>query len=110
MGIGFECVSIQEVKHILSLFPTIDKTNILFTPNFATKEEYQEGFELGVFVTLDNMHPILNWQDICKNKQVFLRIDCGKGSGHSKKVKTAGVASKFGIPTFRLDEIKVCFK
>lgn len=57
---------LDEVKLILSLFPKFDKKKILFTPNFAPRSEYEEGFSLGVNVTLDNMHPLINWGDTFK--------------------------------------------
>ena len=56
-GIGFECVSIDELKHILALFPHIDKQRLLFTPNFAPKNEYAFAFSLGCYVTVDNLYP-----------------------------------------------------
>jgi diaminopimelate decarboxylase/aspartate kinase len=45
-GFGFECVSPGEMEMILGMFPEIDKARrILFTPNFAPKEEFEEGME-----------------------------------------------------------------
>ena len=54
-GIGFECVSPGELDHILTLFPEIDRKRILFTPNFAPKEEYERGFKENVNVTIDSI-------------------------------------------------------
>ncbi|HYW77342.1 MAG TPA: aspartate kinase, partial [Gammaproteobacteria bacterium] len=39
--IGFECVSLPEVAHVLNLFPDIERQRILFTPNFAPRGEYE---------------------------------------------------------------------
>ena len=52
-SIGFECVSIQELKLVLELFPNINKERILFTPNFAPKFEYEYAFPLHVPVKAD---------------------------------------------------------
>jgi len=102
-NLGFECVSPREVEYILNMFPDIDKTRILFTPNFAPKEEYIQGFNFGVFVTLDNLYPLLTWPEVFRNKTIFVRVDTGKGHGHHKFVKTAGETSKFGVPISKMD-------
>ena len=103
-GLNFEVVSPGEIDLILELFPDIDRERILFTPNFAPREEYEYGLEQGVWVTLDNLHPLREWGESFRGRQVFLRLDTGQGRGHHEHVKTAGVHSKFGIPLFELEE------
>lgn len=98
LGMGFECVSLQEVTFVLKLFPEIDKQRILFTPNFAPREEYKQALELGVLLTLDNLYPLEHWGDLFQGKELLLRIDTGTGKGHHSHVKTAGKEAKFGIP------------
>jgi diaminopimelate decarboxylase/aspartate kinase len=105
LGLGFECVSIGEVKKVIELFPDIDRKEILFTPNFAPKKEYEEGIELDVNVTLDNIYPLQEWPELFEEQELFLRIDPGHGHGHHKHVKTGGVHSKFGIPRFEINEV-----
>lgn len=105
-GLGFECVSIEEVRYILRLFPNIAKDRILFTPNFAPKHEYKEAFERGLRVTIDNIYPLKNWRDIFRDNKLLLRIDTGNGLGHHDHVKTGGNHSKFGIPAGKIDEVK----
>jgi len=105
LGLGFECVSIGEVNKILELFPDIDPKEILFTPNFAPRVEYEEGLRLGVHVTLDNIYPLQQWPEVFEGKELFLRIDPGHGHGHHKHVKTGGNHSKFGIPKFEIPEV-----
>lgn len=97
-GIGFECVSINELQYILDLFPQIDRERVLFTPNFAARAEYEFALQTGCHLTIDNLYPLQNWPDLFKNQSVFLRIDSGSGAGHHKFVSTAGNESKFGIP------------
>lgn len=104
--LGFECVSIGEVEHVLKLFPDMKPDKILFTPNFAPKEEYVRAFEHGIHVTLDNIYPLQKWPDLFEGKTLFLRIDPGHGSGHHEHVKTGGIHSKFGIPRFEIPEVK----
>jgi diaminopimelate decarboxylase/aspartate kinase len=103
-GLNFEVVSPGEIQLILSLFPDIDRERVLFTPNFAARKEYEDALEQGLWVTLDNLHPLREWANTFAGQQVFLRLDTGQGRGHHEHVKTAGVHSKFGIPLFELDE------
>ena len=106
-NIGFECVSINELEHILKLFPTIDKTRILFTPNFAAKHEYEFAFKLGCYVTIDSLYPLENWPELLQGKSILLRIDPGSGAGHHKYVCTGGNESKFGITKENLDKAAI---
>ncbi len=97
LGIGFECVSLEELKHILAIFPSIDRKNILFTPNFAPKNEYEFAAKLGCSITVDNLYILQHWTDLFRNRSILLRIDPGSGMGHHKHVCTGGSESKFGI-------------
>jgi diaminopimelate decarboxylase/aspartate kinase len=105
-GLGFECVSRFEVEHVLKTVPSLSKQKILFTPNFAPKAEYEWGLQQGIWVTLDNLHPLKAWPELFKGRDVFIRIDTGYGRGHHDKVRTAGVHSKFGVPLFEMDELE----
>ncbi len=104
---NFECVSPGEIKRVLEVIPAIDRKRILFTPNFSHKSEYIWAFEQGVWVTLDNLHPIREWPEVFAGQDIFVRIDTGEGRGHHEHVRTAGSLSKFGIPLFELDELTV---
>src|SRR5512138_683075 len=105
-GLGFECVSQAEVEHVLRSVTGIDRERILFTPNFAPRNEYEWALEQKITLTLDNLHPLREWPEIFKGRDVFVRIDTGYGRGHHDKVRTAGVHSKFGVPLFELDELE----
>lgn len=104
-GANFECVSPGEIRHVLELFPDIDRHRILFTPNFAPREEYEFGLEHGVWLTLDNLYILRHWGESFRDREVFIRIDTGQGRGHHEHVRTAGAHSKFGVPLFELDEL-----
>jgi diaminopimelate decarboxylase/aspartate kinase len=105
-GVNFECVSPGEIRRVLELFPDLDRQRILFTPNFAPRAEYEFALEQGVFVTLDNLHPLREWPEVFQGKDVILRLDTGQGRGHHEHVRTAGAQSKFGIPLFELEEVR----
>ena len=97
-GIGMECVSRGEVENVMATLPQLDPSQILFTPNFAPRSEYEWALQTGVQLTLDNLYVLQNWPDLFKGQKLFVRIDPGTGRGHHEHVRTAGQASKFGIP------------
>ncbi len=104
-GLNFECVSPGEIARVLEIFPQIDRSRILFTPNFAPRVEYEQALEQRVWVTLDNLFPLRHWAKVFKNRELFVRIDTGQGRGHHEHVRTAGAHSKFGVPLFEIDEL-----
>jgi diaminopimelate decarboxylase/aspartate kinase len=103
-GVGIECVSRAEVEHALACLPGLEPREILFTPNFAPRDEYRWALEIGLRVTLDNLHPLRHWGEMFRHREAFLRLDPGVGRGHHAHVRTGGSASKFGIPVGDLDE------
>lgn len=104
-GLGFECVSRGELERVLALFPDLSPDRILFTPNFAPRDEYAFALDAGVQVTLDALHPVEHWPELFRGRELFLRLDPGQGAGHHEKVTTAGSRSKFGIPFEALDAL-----
>lgn len=95
--IGFECVSPGEIRRVQATFDDIDPNRILFTPNFAPPEEYEFALQQGVNVTVDSLYPLENWPEVFEGREIFLRLDPGRGRGHHEFVQTAGSGSKFGI-------------
>ncbi len=105
-GTGFDCVSVAEIHHLLAAVPGLAAQEILFTPNFAGRDEYREAVDLGVQVTIDNVHPLREWTELFAGQEVFLRVDLDVGHGHHKKVVTSGSHSKFGISIDQLTDLQ----
>jgi diaminopimelate decarboxylase/aspartate kinase len=105
-GLGLECVSQGEVEQVLREVPGLPRERILFTPNFAARAEYEFALAAGVRLTLDNLHPLEHWQGLFRGRELIVRVDTGFGRGHHEHVRTAGLHSKFGIPTFELEELE----
>src|SRR5690606_7202715 len=97
-GFGLECVSQGEIEHVFATLPGLDPSRVLFTPSFAPRREYDAAFASGVTVTLDNVEALRNWPETFRGRDLWLRIDLGRGGGHHAKVVTGGTASKFGLP------------
>ena len=105
LGIDFDCVSPGEVAHLRGLLPGFDDSRLLYTPNFAPREEYAWAVSEGLQLTLDNLYPLQAWPELFDGQRLFIRLDPGTGRGHHEHVRTAGVHSKFGIPRFEVDEL-----
>ena len=104
-GLGLECVSPGELAHVFAEVPQLGPADVLFTPNFAHRAEYEDAFERGVHVTVDNLHPLEAWPETFRGREILLRLDPGRGRGHHPKVRTAGRRSKFGIAPEQLDAV-----
>ncbi|WP_141453712.1 bifunctional aspartate kinase/diaminopimelate decarboxylase [Pseudoxanthomonas sp. z9] len=103
-GFGLECVSQGELERVFAEVPSLAPQNVLFTPSFAPRGEYEFALSHGVIVTLDNVEALRNWPEVFRGRTLWVRIDLGRGDGHHDKVKTGGKTSKFGLPLARLDE------
>ncbi|HET8764425.1 MAG TPA: bifunctional aspartate kinase/diaminopimelate decarboxylase [Rhodanobacter sp.] len=100
-GLGFECVSPGELDAVIGAVP--ETTPLLFTPNFASRADYERGLATRATVTLDALHPMEHWGELFRGREISLRLDLGRGLGHHEKVRTGGAGSKFGLPLDQLD-------
>ncbi|MGY0650557.1 bifunctional aspartate kinase/diaminopimelate decarboxylase [Luteimonas sp. A537] len=101
-GFGLECVSAGEIAHVFSVLPELDPARVLFTPSFAPMDEYALAFERGATVTLDNIEALDSRPEVFRGRALWLRVDLGRGEGHHEKVRTGGLASKFGLQVDRV--------
>jgi diaminopimelate decarboxylase/aspartate kinase len=103
---AFECVSLAEIDAVRVALPQIVAERILFTPNFAPRDEYARALDIGARVTLDALHPLAEWGALFADRAIHLRVDLGIGRGHHDKVKTGGVSSKFGLALDQIGEFR----
>jgi len=104
---NFECVSLGEITHVQQTLPQLAANRILFTPNFAPRDEYAAALQLGCTLTLDSLYPLHAWPTLFNDRDIIIRLDLGTGYGHHKYVCTAGNEAKFGIP---LDQLPLLLK
>ncbi len=100
-GFGFECVSPGELKAVMAVVP--ESAPLLFTPNFAPKDDYAWALTTRATLSLDSLYQLEQWGELFRGKEVVLRLDLGRGLGHHEKVRTGGSGSKFGLPVEQLD-------
>jgi diaminopimelate decarboxylase/aspartate kinase len=100
-GFGFECVSPGEMKAVMAAVP--ESAPLLFTPNFAPREDYAWALTTRATVSLDSLYPLEHWGELFRGREIVLRVDLGRGLGHHEKVRTGGSGSKFGLPVELMD-------
>ena len=105
-GLKIECVSRGEVERARAAIPGLQPSEILFTPNFAARDEYVWALAEGIHLTLDNLHPLQRWPELFAGREIFVRLDPGTGRGHHAHVRTGGSQSKFGIARGELDALQ----
>lgn len=105
-GLGFECVSPGEIARLRDVFHDLRPDEVLFTPNFAHRSEYEDARTLGCWLTIDGLHPLTEWPDVFDGAKIILRVNPDRPRGHHEHVRTAGPKAKFGIPLSALGAAK----
>ncbi|MBL7825383.1 MAG: diaminopimelate decarboxylase [Saprospiraceae bacterium] len=103
LGAGLDCVSIYEVK--LGLHAGFSVDDILFTPNFASSEEFEEAVQLGIKINVDAIPMLENWGLHHKDHPICLRINPHLMAGGNEKISVGHIDSKFGISIHQLPHV-----
>ena len=102
-GAGLDCVSVEEVK--LGLMAGYEPKDILYTPNFAGMDEYDEAVHLGVKINIDSIPMLENWGLHHKNIPIGIRINPHLMAGGNEKISVGHIDSKFGISIHQLPHV-----
>ncbi|HET8898653.1 MAG TPA: bifunctional aspartate kinase/diaminopimelate decarboxylase [Rhodanobacteraceae bacterium] len=100
-GFAMECVSPGELARVAAAVPA--EVPLLFTPNFASRTDFERALASRATITLDALHPLAHWGELFAGREIMLRVDLGRGLGHHEKVRTGGSGSKFGLALDQLD-------
>lgn len=103
MGSALDCVSIGEVR--LGLLAGYAPKDILFTPNFAGIDEYEEAVNLGVKINIDAIPMLENWGLNHPKVPFCIRINPHLMAGGNEKISVGHVDSKFGISIHQLPHV-----
>lgn len=100
LGAGLDCVSIQEIE--LGIRAGFTASEILYTPNFASNEEFDEAVRLGVRINIDAVPMLENWGLHHPKVPVCIRINPHLMGGGNEKISVGHIDSKFGISIHQL--------
>lgn len=104
LGAGLDCVSIQEVQ--LGIKAGFAASDILFTPNNISIEEYEEVLALGAKINVDNLHVLeyfgMNHPEI----PIYIRINPHLMAGGNQNISVGHIDSKFGISIHQIPNVE----
>ncbi len=103
LGSSLDCVSIQEVH--LGLRAGYAPQDILYTPNFAGIDEFDEAVALGIKINIDAIPMLENWGLHHPNVPVCIRINPHLMAGGNSKISVGHIDSKFGISIHQLPHV-----
>lgn len=102
-GAGLDCVSVNEVK--LGLQAGFAPADILYTPNFAGADEFEEAVGLGALINVDSIPMLENWGLNHRDYPICLRINPHLMAGGNEKISVGHIDSKFGISIHQLPHV-----
>ena len=82
---------------------------IFFVSNNASAEELQYAIDRGIVVSVDSLSQLELFGRLNPGGDVAIRFNPSAGLGHHDKVVTAGKATKFGVQTAFVPEVKALF-
>ena len=100
LGSGLDCVSIQEIQ--LGLLAGFLPSDILFTPNNISENEYDEAVKLGVGINIDNFEMLEYFGANYPNIPICVRINPHMMAGGNRNISVGHIGSKFGISIHQL--------
>ena len=98
-GALVDCVSLGELERALAagFSPEGEPSGIVYTADVVTEAALDRIVELNVPLNAGSEDMLTQLGERHRGHRVWLRLNPGFGSGHSKKVNTGGESSKHGI-------------
>lgn len=88
-GVGFRCISWNEMDLLLRDFPRLDPEHIVFFPAAAQDREFARAFDCGVHVVVYNLSAIRRRPDLFQDRRFFIRGDAG---AHHREIGFTGTS------------------
>lgn len=104
LGSHLDCVSIQEIR--LGLAAGFSASDILYTPNNVSEEEYDEAISLGVGINVDNLEMLEYMGASHPDVPICIRINPHMMAGGNRNISVGHIGSKFGISIHQLPHME----
>lgn len=108
LGAGLDCVSIEEIQ--LGLTMGFAPSDIIFTPNGVSMDEYRAAIKIGTKVTVDNISILEKIGLECPECPIFIRLNPHLMAGGNSNISVGHIDSKFGISIHQLPIVKRLIK
>jgi diaminopimelate decarboxylase len=96
-GAYIDCVSPGELTRAITAGFRLRSPEIVYTADILARSTLEQVLEAGVAINAGSEDMLTQIGELRPGHPVWLRINPGFGSGHSKKVNTGGESSKHGI-------------
>lgn len=103
-GLNVDAMSPGEI--FVQLKAGFKPEQIFYICNNVSKEELKYAIDAGVTVSVDSLSQLELFGKINAGGSVAVRFNPGIGTGHNKKVITAGKNTKFGVDEAYIGEVK----
>ena len=108
-GVEIDVVSAGEIY--IAELAGFTPEELFFVCNNICAEEMKYALDKGIRISVDSLSQLEQFGKISPHSKVAIRVNPGVGAGHHSKVITAGKATKFGINSNMVKEIKeICDK
>jgi diaminopimelate decarboxylase/aspartate kinase len=104
-GVGFRCISCDEMDGLLRDFPGLDPERIVFFPVAATGRDFARAFDGCVQVVVDDLSAIKRWPDVFQDRRVFIRGDMGTDQ---TEIGATGISVQGFYCSLKTDARPVC--
>lgn len=81
LGMGFRCVSCDEMDGLLRDFPGLDPGRIVYFPVAVPDRDFGRTFDRGVHVAMDDLSALRRWLAVFHDRKIFIRGDMGADQG-----------------------------
>jgi diaminopimelate decarboxylase/aspartate kinase len=80
-GVGFWCISRDEMDGLLERFPYLDPQRIVFSPNAPNGRDFERAFDKGACAVVSDLNVLTEWPDVFRGRRVFIHRDLGSDEG-----------------------------
>ena len=74
MGVGFTCISIDEITRVLNRFPRFSPQRILFVAGHAPDNDLERAFDTGAHVVVDDLNILKRSPGIFQDRDICIRL------------------------------------
>jgi len=80
-GVGFWCISCDEMDGLLEKFPYLDPQQIVFSPKAPNGQDFERAFDKGACAVVNDLNVLTEWPDVFRGRRVFIPGDLGSDEG-----------------------------
>jgi diaminopimelate decarboxylase/aspartate kinase len=104
-GVGFRCISCDEMDGLLRDFPGLEPERIVFFPVAAPGRDFARAFDRGVQVVADDLSAVRRWPDVFEGRMFFI---CGDMDADQREIGLTGASVQGFYCSLKTDALPAC--